>query len=1219
MPGRVSSSRPRRHPRNFQILSEPGDLALEARTLLSAVDVLSYHGNQANTNNQPNTGLNAAETMLIPSNVTASTFGKLFDTPVDGQIYAQPLVKTGVNITVGAHPGTHNVVFVATEHNSLYAVDAASGLLLWHDSFINPGAGITTVPSVDTGDTEDLSPEIGVTSTPVIDPATNTLYLVAKTKEVRADGTHYVLKLHAINLSSGAEASSGPATIADTLVKNLNSDGLSPSFTYVVAPEVAGTGEGDSGGDQLNGMLELNALRTFQRCTLTLINGSVFMESASHGDVGPYHGWILGFSAATLRPTAVFCTTPNGMDGGIWESGAGLTVDPQGFLYCETGNGTFDTTVNAQGFPINGNYGNSLIKLQIDPNSSAAHPNINGWGLKVVDYFTPPNQDELDAADLDFGSGGPMILPDSVGTAATPHLMLAAGKDPVVYVINRDNMGHYNPDGGNYVQALAQNLNSTFSTPAFQGSTLYYVSRQDYPKAFTVTSGQIQTPAISTATAVTSYPGATPSLSFNGTSDGIMWMTNKGTHELMAYDATNLNSLLYSSSQNSTRDGLNSVVKFQAPTVANGMVYVGTGNSIAGFGLLPNPPTSAHFSTQDSSTSGHWNYAYGAQGYEISQDPAASIPAHVSVAFTGSTDTLYAATTTDPRALRPAASVNGATGLAAGWTAPQSFSIHVKLSDGLSHQVSLYAVDWGNLNRNETIQVISDSTGAVLDSRTNAGFQNGTYLTWNVQGNVTFKVSSNTAASAVVSGLFFGDRPTVPGSANFVGLDTAKQGNWKGTFGADGFSIAQDPSASNPSIPSYAQVTFTGDLAATWTTDTTNPTALQQGDPGTSNRVAGLWYTDTSFRIDLKLNGAATRQVALYALDWDNAGRTETIQVISNSSGTILDTQSLSNFQSGKYLVWNVSGDVSFVVTNTGPSNAVLSGLFLSTPPQVLIQPSAAIVSNNGTATLTAQAATGNPATTVQWQTSTNGGQTWTKIAGATSTTYTTGLVSASNSGHLYRAVFSNLLGTATTRAVSVSLVHIPVVLSQPTPTTVLAGHSATFTAAASGSPTPSTQWQLSTDSGQTWSNISGAANATYTTAATTQASNGQRFRAVFTNSQGTITSSAVTLTVYSMPVITRQPVSITLKAVGRATFTAAATGNPGPTVQWQISNDAGRTWTNIAKATKTAYTTGLITLLKSGTQYRAVFSSSTGSATTSVASVSFIRPNKIKAKPHHA
>ncbi len=431
---------------------------LESRLFLS-VDVLSYHNDAAST------GQNLNETVLTPTNVNSSTFGKLYSTSVDGQIYAQPLVKTGVNITVGANQGVQNVVYVATENDSVYAINANNGTVLWHDSFINPAAGVIPVPSTDLN-SGDITPEVGITSTPVIDPTSNTIFVSAKTRETVAGQNEYVYRIHALDLSSGAEKFGGPTTIGATIYLG------GTNYQFMSGPSVAGSGEGS-----VNGVLTFNAMRALNRAALTLVNGTVYIGFASHGDTDPYHGWLLGYSASNLKPTAVFNVTPNGSEGGIWQSGGKIASDAQGNLYLETGNGTFDTSFNSAGLPVNGDYGDTFLKLTPD-SSTAANPNPNGWGLTVSDFFTPFNQDTLNDNDIDVGSGAPTLLPASAGSAANPQLMEGEGKEGRIYLIDIDagKMGKYNPTTDQVVQEALGINSGSFGTASYFNGDLYSAS-----------------------------------------------------------------------------------------------------------------------------------------------------------------------------------------------------------------------------------------------------------------------------------------------------------------------------------------------------------------------------------------------------------------------------------------------------------------------------------------------------------------------------------------------------------------------------------------------------------------------------------------------------------------------------------------------------------------------------------------------------------------------
>jgi hypothetical protein len=539
--------------------------------LAPSVNVFGYHNNIAGN------GENLSETSLTPANVNVNTFGKVFTTKVDGMVYAQPLYVSDVNITAGDNKGIHDVLYVATEHDSLYAIDGGTGHVLWQVSFINPAAGITSCPSPDANST-DLVPEIGITGTPVIDPFTNTLFLDAKTKEVRGGVNHYVYRLHAVDLGSGAEKQA-PATIADTVF-----DGT--TFTYVSGPFVFGTGDGNVGGK-----LTFNALRQLQRPGLTVIKGNVFLAFGSHNDTNPYHGWLLSYSEHNLQLNGVFCTSPNGSRGGIWQSGGRITSDAQGNIFVISGNGTFDTTLTGAGFPNKGDYGDAFLKLAFDPTTNSTHQSATGWGLKVVDYFTPFNQAALSITDKDLGSSGPVLLPDSVGSTAHPHLLLGTGKEGKIYLIDRDNMGKFDPNTDHVVQENVV-LTSTLDTAAYLAGTFYYACHDLPGEAFSILHGAFNPVPTSKTPDLFSYPGSTPSISANVSNNRIVWLIDTHSNQLRAYDARNLGVELYTSAQAANgRDRLNPPTKFAVPTIADGRVYVGTQkNVIVAYGLL-HPPT----------------------------------------------------------------------------------------------------------------------------------------------------------------------------------------------------------------------------------------------------------------------------------------------------------------------------------------------------------------------------------------------------------------------------------------------------------------------------------------------------------------------------------------------------------------------------------------------------------------------------------------------------
>jgi hypothetical protein len=516
--------------------------------LLSTSAVLTQHNDNART------GQNTNETVLTLANVNPSMFGRLFTYNVDGNVYAQPLVVPDVSIP---GQGVHAVLYVVTEHDSVYAFDAESFQApLWQTTFINPAAEITTVPSVETAQ-GNIYPEVGITSTPVIDLSTATIYIEARTKEVTGALTNYVHRLHALDITTGLERT------------NFNSPVLITVSNY---PGTGTPGYPDNDGA---GHVLWNPLREQSRTGLLLQNGVVSFGYASPGDHPPYHGWVLSYDAHTLVQRGAFNTTPNGADGGVWQSGAGLAADPIGNFYLETGNGTFD--------PANANYGDSVLKLSTSN------------GLDLADYFTPYDQAYLDAQDLDLGSGGVVVLPDSAGSLAHPHLLVAASKTGTIYLLDRDHLGHFNSNGDTQiVQSLTNAVGGLWCTPAYFNGTLYYMGVNDRPKAFSVSNANIQTSPAGQAM----FPlinGGTPSISANGAKDAILWAiqtdnSNGGIAILHAYDASNLSHELYNSSVLQTRDAPGPEVHFAVPTVVNGHVYVGTAQSVAVYGLTNGPP-----------------------------------------------------------------------------------------------------------------------------------------------------------------------------------------------------------------------------------------------------------------------------------------------------------------------------------------------------------------------------------------------------------------------------------------------------------------------------------------------------------------------------------------------------------------------------------------------------------------------------------------------------
>ena len=500
--------------------------------LFAQVNVLTYQYDNTRA------GQNLNELLLTKANVNANQFGKLFSYPVDGQIYGQPLYLGGVNV---AGKGFHNVVFVATEHDSVYAFDADSSLAnassLWEVHFTN-GTTVTTVPASDVN-CGQIDPEIGITGTPVIDPASGTIYVVAMTKIIGAT-TSYMQQLHALDVTSGAERPGSPVTIQ-------------ASFP--------GTGEGGN-------TVVFQPKNYKQRPGLLLLNGVVYTAWSSHCDIGTYHGWLIGYDENTLQQVVVYNNTPNANQGSFWAGGAAPAADANGNIYVVAGNGAFDA--ESGGVDL----GESFIKL------SSAN------GLQVEDYFTPFNFSPLDSQDLDVGSAGVAFLGDEAGSASHPHLMAGSGKEGRIYLLDRDNLGHWQAGSDSQiVGSVAGAIGGLFGNPAYFNNSVYFCGSGDRLKAFAVSNATLsQTPA-SQSQASFGYPGCVPSISASGASNAIVWIL-EGSPALHAYDALNLTNELYNSNQNASRDALGSYVKYSVPMIANGKVYAGSANALVVYGLL---------------------------------------------------------------------------------------------------------------------------------------------------------------------------------------------------------------------------------------------------------------------------------------------------------------------------------------------------------------------------------------------------------------------------------------------------------------------------------------------------------------------------------------------------------------------------------------------------------------------------------------------------------
>ena len=500
-------------------------------------------------------GANTHESMLTATNVKTEKFGKLFSCPVDGVVYAQPLWVPTLNIDGSAH----NVVFAVTQHDTAFAFDADSSPCsqLWRVNLLDQSHGDATgeapVPSADIGfNLGNIQPEIGVTGTPVIDAATNTMYLVAKS--IDASGGFHV-RLHALSLLDGSEKFLGPIDISTSIV---------------------GSGAGESDGG-----VAFDARTANQRSGLALVDGVVYVPWAAHEDADPYHGWLLGFDAGTLALVSQFNATPNGTRGGIWMGGGAPAADDRGNLYLLTGNGTYDGTAS-------NDFGDSALKL--------------GRNLSVTDWFTPYDQAALETNDLDLASGGLVLLPDQA-TGPT-HLLVAGGKEGRIYLIDRDAMGHICSTctaDTNIVQSFF--VASNFSAPAYWENALYiaavdFPNNGDFLKRFVFAAGKgFTTAPASQSSNRFPYPGAHPSISSDGANNGIVWAIDAsqfgsngsapGPAVLHAYDANDLANELWNSSQAANaRDQAGFAVKYTAPTIVNGKVYLSTRSEIDVFGLL---------------------------------------------------------------------------------------------------------------------------------------------------------------------------------------------------------------------------------------------------------------------------------------------------------------------------------------------------------------------------------------------------------------------------------------------------------------------------------------------------------------------------------------------------------------------------------------------------------------------------------------------------------
>ena len=538
------------------------------------VVVSTYAGTLTHHNDTYRTGQNGTEAALNTGNVNKTQFGKLFKYPVDGQMYAEPLWMPNVTINGTAH----NVVFAATENDSVYAFDADNGTLfpnpLWHTSFINP-PNVTAIPKGDIEVGLDLSPIVGITSTPVIDPAAGIIYVEARTKDTTGtpncagpySTSPYFAFLHALNIMTGAEMPGSPIMICASV----------PGIGY--------------NNEAVGGMVYFNPMRQNQRPAMLLLNGTVFMAFGALEDIDTYHGWILGYtySNGAFQQSYVWNDSPNGSKSGIWQGGGGLLADSSGSIYVSTGNGTFDASTGGS------DYAMTFLRLQ-----------PSGQTLNVLDYFAPFNQNylNLEAINADLSCAGPMLFPDSQ-PGSEPHLAVASGKTGTIYLLNRDNLGHFNSTFDNVVQAQYNTIGTSatptgnWGTPAYFQGNIYLQGIKDPLKQYEIAAPNSAAPALLSGGPlvigqdIVGYPSPTPVVSSNGAQGGIVWLVqadgtgNNSVATLRAYDAANIAHEIYNSGQAGSRDKAGAAVKFATPTVANGKVYVPTAVEVDVYGLMP--------------------------------------------------------------------------------------------------------------------------------------------------------------------------------------------------------------------------------------------------------------------------------------------------------------------------------------------------------------------------------------------------------------------------------------------------------------------------------------------------------------------------------------------------------------------------------------------------------------------------------------------------------
>ena len=859
--------------------------------------VLTQHNDNART------GQNTSETILNTANVNVNQFGKLFAMPADGQVYAQPLYVPGVTIK----GGVHNVVILATENDSVYAYDAdSSDAPLWKVSMVDAphgaGANETALNSATTTGCPDTQPKVGITSTPVIDPTSKTIYVEAKS----TDGTNYFHRLHALDLLTGNEKTPGPVVIAAT---------------------VPGTGDGS-----LNGQLGFDNLRHLNRPGLLLLKGTnnstIYIAYASHCDSSPYHGWLFAYDAATFTQKSVYVTTPNKGLGGFWMSGTGVAADASGNIFIASGNGDFDMTSN----PVQ--TGDTILKL-----------GTTNQILTLVDYFTPQNQFDLEANghDLDVGSGGVLLLPDQPGQF--PHILVEAGKEGKVYVVNRDQMttgnSHYCNQCGSDPEIIEETATNTvgsiFDGPAYWNNTVYFLGVNHGLTSIPVTNGLPDFTHISAGSPFLDFPGAGISISSNGVTagTGIAWAISAAAYNtpgpalLLAYDATNVLTVLYTSAQNATRDAAGNAVKFAVPTVANGKVYVGTSTEVDVYGLLGGNSLPQISSISPSSTTvGGPAFTLTVNGTNFVS--GATVNFGTSPAITPSSVTSTQIVATIPAAdIASAGTVNvTVTNPAGGGTSnPQTFAINNPAPTATS------------------LSPVSATAGGAAFSLTvnGTGFVSTSVVKFNGAAKTTTFVSATQLTAAITAA----DIATA-GTATVSVTNPAPGG---GTSANLSFTIN---AASAPALTSLAPTSATaGGAAFTFTLTGTGFVAGATVNFGSNPAITPSSVTSTQIVVTIPAADIATAGMVNVTVTNPGGGGTSNAQTfaINNPAPTVTSLSPSSATAGGAAFSLTVNG-TGFVSTSVVKFNGVAKTATFVSATQLTAAITAADIATAGTATV---------------------------------------------------------------------------------------------------------------------------------------------------------------------------------------------------------------------------------------------------------------------------